>query len=443
MPVYLLSLELENVRCFGQKQLLDLRGQSRKPSQWTLILGNNGVGKTTLLQCLNWMRPVRYVNPNSSQKNGVQAALTDEQNKVLSSLLRDGDDIVLTLAATFGKGKSLPTAFKTSIRTGIKLKGKNNTLTDQQPTENVGRVPPEPTILTYSADRRLGLTNLDDDEAVNQSMSPVSGSTELYDAAEILDKLDHAAAKKNRTAATLLQRLKEALAAILPDVPSVESINVYGPNIGSSDQKSGVRFNTPYGNVPLEGLSLGYQTVIALVLDIAWRLIKANPESLVPLNESAIVLIDEIDLHLHPLWQRKIMGDLSSYFPAVQFVATVHSPLMVDASPETNLVVLTKNDDEVLITNNPRAVQGWRVDQILTSELFGLETTRAPSVEAKLSERTKLLEKTRRTPTEKRRLEEIEAALMELPTAELLQDQEAMKIVRQAAEIVKKYGSGG
>ena len=58
-PVYFNVLELENVRCFGESQFLSLVDNEGKPVQWTLILGDNGVGKTTLLQCLAWMRPFR------------------------------------------------------------------------------------------------------------------------------------------------------------------------------------------------------------------------------------------------------------------------------------------------------------------------------------------------------------------------------------------------
>ena len=440
MPVYALSLELENVRCFGRKQTLDLREQSGKPAQWTLILGNNGVGKTTLLQCLNWMRPVQFVDHRGQE--GVQPALTDQSNLVVSSLLRNGDSVVLTLGATFGKGRSLPTAQKTSIRTGIKLKGENNTLTDDELTDNTGRVPPEPMILAYSADRRMGRANLDRAETAEWSAGLAADSTELYDAAEILEKLDYAAQKKNRRARTLLQRLKAALATILPDVLDADSIKLHGPKIGSSSSNGGITLRTSYGNVPLESLSFGYQAVTALVVDIAWRLVEANPESRFPLKEPAIVLIDEIDQHLHPLWQRQIMTDLSFHFPGVQFVATAHSPLLVDASQETNLAVLTEAGGEVLITNDPQVVKGWRVDQILTSELFGLETTRAPRVEAALSERRRLLDITRRTPAQNRRLEEIEAKLRNLPTAEFQDNQVAMEIVRRAAELVKKRESG-
>lgn len=445
--VYYLSLQLQNVRCFGQRQTLDLRGTSGELSQWTLLLGNNGVGKTTLLQCLNWMRPVPYERPDgqpaAEQAAKVQPALTNAENAALSSLLRDGEND-LTLDASFGKGQTFQTASNPSIHTGIHISGNQGRLDSLELTQNTGEVPPEPTIFGYSANRRMGLSNLDGSEMVDQSATlawDAWDSTELFDAAEILERLDYAAGKNRPQANNLLEKIKKALVAILPDIQTSRNIRMLGPSLGSDSQKSGVRFQTQYGDVPLSALSLGYQTVTGLALDMAWRLIQQNPGHSSPLAQPAIVLIDEIDLHLHPLWQRQIMSKLSLYFPAVQFIATAHSPLMVDANPQTNLAVLSEHDGEVLIENNPQAVEGWRVDQILTSELFGLDTTRAPHVQALLRERQIILAKKLRTAGENQRLAEIEARLAELPTAERKEDQEAMDLIRQAAALIQERQS--
>lgn len=442
--VYYLSLQLQNVRCFRQKQTLDLRGTSGELASWTLLLGNNGVGKTTLLQCLNWMRPVPYEPPEgqpaTEQPGKVQPALTNAENAALSSLLRDGEND-LTLDSVFGKGQTFQTASKPSIHTGIHIVGNQSRLDSLELTQNTGEVPPVPTIFGYSANRRMGLLNLDRSEMVDQSATlawDAWDSTELFDAAEILERLDYAAEKKKPQANFLLEKIKEALVAILPDIRKSRDIRMLGPSLGSDRQKSGVRFKTQYGDVPLSALSLGYQTVTGLALDIAWRLIQQNPGHSSPLAQPAIVLIDEIDLHLHPLWQRQIMSTLSLHFPAVQFIATAHSPLMADANPQTNLAVLSEHDGEVLIENSPQAVEGWRVDQILTSELFGLDTTRAPHVQAFLQERKNLLAKRRRTVGEKQRLAEIEALLDELPTAERREDQEAMDLIRQTAALIQE-----
>src|SRR5437879_1258634 len=103
-PIYFTSLELESVRCFGQPQKLDLTYGSGNPEQWTLLLGDNGVGKTTLLQCLSWMRPVPvqksgYEGPASLKKGALGPALQNEENEVLEALLRSGKPVKLTLSA--------------------------------------------------------------------------------------------------------------------------------------------------------------------------------------------------------------------------------------------------------------------------------------------------------------------------------------------------------
>ena len=82
-----------------------------------------------------------------------------------------------------------------------------------------------------------------------------------------------------------------------------------------------------------------------------------------------MVLIDEIDLHVHPRWQRTIMNQLSKHFTNVQFVATTHSPLMITSVSDVNVAVLQQPEagDHVVIENDPEVVEGWRFDQILVS----------------------------------------------------------------------------
>jgi predicted ATP-binding protein involved in virulence len=78
----------------------------------------------------------------------------------------------------------------------------------------------------------------------------------------------------------------------------------------------------------LNQLSDGYRTTLAMVADLACRMVEANPPSVMknPLEAEAIVLIDEVDLHLHPRWQQKIVPDLLKVFPNTQFIVTTHSP---------------------------------------------------------------------------------------------------------------------
>jgi predicted ATP-binding protein involved in virulence len=107
-------------------------------------------------------------------------------------------------------------------------------------------------------------------------------------------------------------------------------------------------FITPKGDnekLLFKQLSDGYRNMIGMVADIAYRCIKLNPH----LGENAIketpgiVLIDEIDLHLHPTWQKRIVEDFKRAFPRIQFVATTHSPFIVQSLKSDEL----RNLDEV------------------------------------------------------------------------------------------------
>ena len=82
--------------------------------------------------------------------------------------------------------------------------------------------------------------------------------------------------------------------------------------------------------VSVQQMSDGERGVLALVLDLTRRLVQANPELEDPIAESeAVVLIDELELHLHPKWQRQIIGKLETTFPRCQFIATTHSPQVI------------------------------------------------------------------------------------------------------------------
>jgi predicted ATPase len=85
--VYFTSLEIENVRCFGDRQELDLTVNGHRPAQWTMMLGDNGVGKTTLLQCLTWMRLEPIFGPGEP---AIHSILFDQDNEFLERLLPVG-----------------------------------------------------------------------------------------------------------------------------------------------------------------------------------------------------------------------------------------------------------------------------------------------------------------------------------------------------------------
>ena len=94
--------------------------------------------------------------------------------------------------------------------------------------------------------------------------------------------------------------------------------------------------------IPYGILSSGYKGIVRLVADIAYRAIKLNPH----LGENAVVqtqgevLIDEIDMHLHPKWQKTIVADLKRTFPGIQFIVTSHSPFIIQSLQSDEVINL-------------------------------------------------------------------------------------------------------
>src|SRR5947199_2787269 len=193
-PVYFTSLEIENVRCFGSGQQLDLTGENgRRPARWTLILGENGVGKTTLLQCLAWMRLVPA---------GDDPALLAEENEILENLLRKGAALELALGAKLSIGATLSSVDGKALGTGGHSKTGVQLFFDSKRRLSEDRAPKietsrgefhDPLVASYGANRQRGMQNLAKGELDNPIVaSRLAELTELYDIEEILSSLDYA-----------------------------------------------------------------------------------------------------------------------------------------------------------------------------------------------------------------------------------------------------------
>lgn len=111
-------------------------------------------------------------------------------------------------------------------------------------------------------------------------------------------------------------------------------------------------------------LSQGEKSMMALVGDIARRLAMMNPALENPLEGFGIVLIDEVDLHLHPNWQRAIIGNLNKTFPNCQFVLTTHSPIVISESP--NLLCYSLDEGGIQKLSN---LYGMDVNQVLLQDM--------------------------------------------------------------------------
>ena len=95
-------------------------------------------------------------------------------------------------------------------------------------------------------------------------------------------------------------------------------------------------------------LSGGYRIILALAADLARRMAQGNPHMDDPLQSEAIVLIDEIELHLHPSWQQRILGDLARTFPNTQFIVSTHSPQVLTTVKPEHIIALRRQPDGIV-----------------------------------------------------------------------------------------------
>ncbi|WP_440953856.1 AAA family ATPase [Methanosarcina sp. Mfa9] len=182
----------------------------------------------------------------------------------------------------------------------------------------------------------------------------------------------HAKTEDHQLLDPQLEAVRTALTKFLPEF---SNLTVRRQPLRMEVEKNGKPFT-------VNQLSDGEKCLIALIGDLARRLAILNPVSANPLEGSGIVLIDEIDLHLHPKWQRMVIPQLLDVFPNCQFIISTHSPNVITHVQHENLFLL-KQTDSGIEAEKPSESYGKTVDRVL-EDLMGLETTRPNEVESEL-----------------------------------------------------------
>ena len=196
--------------------------------------------------------------------------------------------------------------------------------------------------------------------------------------------------------------------------------------------------------LPVQRLSDGYRVTTALVVDLVRRMRRAHGERFsiarvggkVVVENSGVVLIDEVEQHLHVGWQRRVGSWLREHLPNVQFIVATHSPFVCQAASERGLIRLPGPDDdfapEVVGDDLYRAVVNGSVDEAVTSELFGLEHAHSDASE-RVRERVAQLEarelRGRVARPEEKELAQLRAQLPRTPSA--LVDRALRKVVAE------------
>jgi predicted ATP-binding protein involved in virulence len=130
--------------------------------------------------------------------------------------------------------------------------------------------------------------------------------------------------------------------------------------------------------VPFPALSDGYRAFLGWIGDLLYHVCLTCPSGMKLVDNKGIVMVDEIDLHLHPKWQMTILPQVAQALPNIQFIVTSHSPLIVGSLEWMNIIVMKEGCAHTNTTQRIEwAVHGLDADQVLLTEFFGMESTRA------------------------------------------------------------------
>ena len=241
-------------------------------------------------------------------------------------------------------------------------------------------------IAYYKANRNLtNLTNIkilssqsfDRFDALKNSFNAITNFTDIakwFFLREIQELIEGKKRKDINFEFTDLQQIRKAISTII-----APNARVYFSQADSA--KLMVEWETKTGEkieLSINQLSSGYRNMLALVMDFARRLAQANPQMENPLEAEAVLMIDELDLHLHPTWQQKIIPDLRKVFPNTQIIATTHSPEIVTTVERHQVKIL----EDYQIEECPSPTRGMKSSDIVRYVL-GLDNLRPDTEESR------------------------------------------------------------
>lgn len=155
--------------------------------------------------------------------------------------------------------------------------------------------------------------------------------------------------------------VRQAISSMLPEVSD--------PRTELNPPRFVVSWESEQGRIErlsLDQLSGGYRIVLALAADLARRMVQGNPHLDDPLKSEAVVLIDEIELHLHPKWQQRILADLQRTFPNAQFIVSTHSPQVLTTVEPQRIVELAREGDCIVAGAPAGATYGAEAGDVLS-----------------------------------------------------------------------------
>lgn len=352
---------------FSDDNTVQVSGKSQQP--WMAILGENGTGKSTVLQAITLalagqerldelgLDAHKFVNRNVSDTSGWVRVYLNDRNRPIS--------------LKFSKDKK---AFSVSPKA------------------------PQLIVRSYGATRLFSKANNDTKDKdfifIDNLFDPLH--LLLNGNQWLLDKIND-------------ETLFPEIAKSLGDLLSLSESQYFYPDKDEDGQPIiCLKLYPDKAGLPLDELSAGYKAILALGLDIMMGFGQIWPSIF---NAQGVVLVDEIGVHLHPRWKMKIVKSLRNTFPGINFVIATHEPLCLRGLEQGEVTLMRLDDSKniEIITDLP-SPKTMRVGQLLTS-VFGLYTTMDPDMEQLYSEFYQLQSLRQKDAEDSKRFEELKTLL--------------------------------
>lgn len=407
--MHLISLAITDVRSI-ESMTLDFSGDTGPTRRWTLLLGDNGCGKSTVLRCIALVLAGSdgladlLSDPDAWIRYGRKSCQIDATvefengHRLVTSLrIQRGDTLSKILARNADSLDSFDKSMRLNAKSAIAL------------GYGVSRRPP-----AAGSRRVTGFSRM------TRSSRAGAFATMFMPEFPLISLEDWAIDLHYRKGAKGLSAIRDSLNTLLPGMKFLRIDRVRGK----------LMFRTDDGPIALSELSDGYQSMAAWFGDLLYRITQALPHITNPLTTQGILLIDELDLHLHPVWQRRLVQFLDKTLPNFQIIATTHSPLTAQQSSTGELYVIRRHAR----TNTPELVpfvgepKTMLLHQLIMSPMFGIDSMDSLEVEKKRAAARRLELADSRTPTQEKRLHDLANELKGLPRWSMISREELVKL---------------
>lgn len=319
-----------------------------------LLIGDNGVGKTTVLEALALSVQTYFSRMNDITKKGI----TQKDVRFTSSLVGD---------ASQHRMYYTPTTIKSTVELGgveysseisredetnatrTKYAGKELAAAGRELLNSQTEILP---VICYFSTSRVVDTQKASTSSVGKNklndrrcgyMDCLNATLDRKALTDWAFKMAMAEYKKGMPIAEY-EAFKKAVGTFMQKMNDLDEI----PLVEYTRDFEDITYTENEKTMLVNYLSAGYQSLLWMLMEISFRIALLNPEMSDYSQAEGIVLIDEIDMHLHPRWQWKILDALHSSFPKVQFIAATHSPIIISSFRDAKLLSIGQNGVEEL-----------------------------------------------------------------------------------------------